>query len=100
MPSFRELLKQAKTEIREVDTAEAESRLADATFLDVREQDEWDRGHIDGIAFIPLGQLPRRWRELETDKRLICVCRSGSRSNYAAAIGKRLDERLAKETDA
>lgn len=67
-------------------TAFEQLRSGEALLVDVREQDEWDRGHIDGIAFIPLGQLPRRWRELETDKRLICVCRSGSRSNYAAAM--------------
>jgi rhodanese-related sulfurtransferase len=58
----------------------------EVNFLDVREQSEWDLGHVDGISFIPLGQLPWRWRELDPDKSWICVCLSGSRSNYAAAL--------------
>jgi rhodanese-related sulfurtransferase len=58
----------------------------EALLVDVREQDEWDRGHIEGIAFIPLSQLHLRWRELDSDKHWICVCRSGNRSNYAAAM--------------
>jgi rhodanese-related sulfurtransferase len=53
--------------------------------VDVREQHEWDLGHVDGVELIPLGQLPWRWRELDPDKQWICVCRSGVRSNYAAA---------------
>ena len=57
----------------------------DVSLLDVRERDEWDLGHVDGIDFIPLGQLPWRWRELDPDKKWICICRSGIRSNYAAA---------------
>ena len=54
--------------------------------VDVREQHEWDLGHIDGVKLIPMGQLPWRWREIDPGKRLICVCRSGNRSNYAAAM--------------
>jgi rhodanese-related sulfurtransferase len=67
-------------------TAHEQMQSGEALLVDVREQDEWDRGHIEGIAFIPLGQLPWRWRELDPEKRWICVCRSGSRSNYAAAM--------------
>ena len=58
----------------------------EVALLDVREQSEWDLGHVDGVEFIPLGQLPWRWRELDPDKKWICVCRSGNRSNYAAAV--------------
>ncbi|MEO8288362.1 MAG: rhodanese-like domain-containing protein [Chloroflexota bacterium] len=58
----------------------------DVTLIDVREQSEWDLGHIDGILFVPLGQLQWRWRELDKDKKWICVCRRGNRSNYAAAL--------------
>jgi rhodanese-related sulfurtransferase len=54
--------------------------------VDVREEDEWNLGHIEGIKWIPLGELPRRWSELDPDKKLVCVCRSGNRSNYAAAM--------------
>ena len=54
--------------------------------VDVREQHEWDLGHIDGVKFIPMGELPWRWREFDPQRKLICVCRSGNRSNYAAAM--------------
>lgn len=57
-----------------------------AELVDVREQHEWDLGHIEGIKFIPLSQLPWRWRELDPERTLICVCRSGNRSNYAASM--------------
>jgi rhodanese-related sulfurtransferase len=58
----------------------------EAQLVDVRETSEWNLGHIDGIEWIPMGQLPMRWRELDPDKKWICVCRSGSRSNYAALL--------------
>ena|SRR5688500_18006230 len=54
--------------------------------VDVREQQEWDLGHIEGVRLIPMGQLPWRWREFDPGRKLICVCRSGNRSNYAAAL--------------
>ena len=33
-----------------------------------------------------MGQLPWKWRQLDPDKKWVCVCRSGNRSNYAAAM--------------
>jgi rhodanese-related sulfurtransferase len=32
----------------------------EVSLVDVREPDEWELGHIDGIAWIPLGHLPYR----------------------------------------
>ena len=52
--------------------------------LDVREQDEWDAGHIDGSQHIPLGQLGARLDEIPRDRAVVAVCRSGSRSDRAA----------------
>jgi rhodanese-related sulfurtransferase len=52
--------------------------------LDVREQDEWDAGHIEGSQHIPLGELGERLGELPTDGVLVAVCRTGSRSDRAA----------------
>jgi rhodanese-related sulfurtransferase len=67
-------------------TAYEQWQQRDVALLDVRERSEWDLGHIEGIEFIPLGQLPWRWRELNPSKKWICVCLSGARSNYAAAL--------------
>jgi rhodanese-related sulfurtransferase len=52
--------------------------------LDVREDDEWEAGHIDGAQHIPLGQLGDRLAELPAGRPIVAVCRSGSRS--AAAV--------------
>jgi len=54
--------------------------------LDVREPSEWALGHIEGAALIPMSQLGRRWRELDASVKWVCVCRSGSRSEYASAL--------------
>ena len=38
-------------------------RRSDLHLLDVREQDEWDAGHIEGAQHIPLGELAARLGE-------------------------------------
>ena len=55
----------------------------DAFLLDVREDDEWAAGHIDGALHIPLMDLPDRLTEVPTDVPLTVVCRVGSRSAQA-----------------
>lgn len=54
--------------------------------LDVREQDEYDAGHIPGAILIPYTQIKDSAEEALTDKdQLILVyCRSGRRSKIAA----------------
>src|ERR1700741_1767336 len=51
--------------------------------LDVREDDEWQAGHIEGAQHIPLGELGDRLGELPKEQRIVAVCRSGSRSGAA-----------------
>lgn len=51
-----------------------------AYMLDVREQDEWNAGHINGAVLVPLGSLPSRLNEVPRDKEIVVVCRSGNRS--------------------
>jgi rhodanese-related sulfurtransferase len=55
-----------------------------ALALDVREPEEWAAGHMNGSVWIPLGELQARAGELPRDRPLVVVCRSGSRSRYAA----------------
>jgi rhodanese-related sulfurtransferase len=64
--------------------AGAALRDEDALAVDVREPAEWDAGHIEGSLWIPLGELQARAAELPRDRPLVVVCRSGSRSAYAA----------------
>jgi rhodanese-related sulfurtransferase len=55
-----------------------------AIAVDVREAEEWLAGHMDGSVWIPLGELAARAGELPRDRPLLIVCRTGSRSAYAA----------------
>jgi rhodanese-related sulfurtransferase len=57
--------------------------------LDVREHSEWNEGHIPGSIHIPLGELAARASELDRDRPLVAVCRSGNRSQHAAVALQR-----------
>jgi len=52
--------------------------------LDVREPVEYAFGHIANAKNIPLGELDDRINEVESDKELFIICRTGSRSDLAA----------------
>ncbi|GAA4707523.1 rhodanese-like domain-containing protein [Brevibacillus fulvus] len=51
--------------------------------LDVREQEEWESGHIPNAKHIPLNELPERLQELDRQTETVVVCRSGGRSSKA-----------------
>lgn len=87
MPSFRDLLSEAKSQIREVTTAEAEElRSAGWTVLDVREPDEFEQGSIPGAVFIPRGHLEAQVEGRIPDKAapVLIHCAGGVRSAFAA----------------
>lgn len=48
--------------------------------LDVREYEEWQRGHVAGSQHIPMGEVPARIAEIDTDATLFVVCHAGGRS--------------------
>ena len=52
--------------------------------LDVREDDEWRAGHIEGATHIPLRDLPSRVADVPEGQTLV-VCKVGGRSSRAAA---------------
>lgn len=54
--------------------------------LDVREQNEFDQGHIPGAVLMPLGRLANSLQHLKRDCEIIVYCRSGGRSSNAAEI--------------
>ena len=52
--------------------------------LDVREDDEWAAGHAPDAVHIPVGTLSERAAEIPQDREVYVICRSGTRSAYAA----------------
>lgn len=68
-----------------VPTLQVRDVPADAVILDVREQDEWDAGHVENALHIPMGEIPVRLDEVPDDDRLVVVCRSGGRSARVVA---------------
>jgi len=87
MASFRDLLNEAKSEIREVTTAEAEALIdGGATLLDVREADEFEQGAVPGSVFLPRGHLESQVEGKVVDKSapLVVMCAGGVRSAFAA----------------
>src|SRR3954465_16047643 len=52
--------------------------------LDVREEDEWQRGHAPGAQHIPMGQIPSRINEIAAGAKLFVVCHLGGRSQRVA----------------
>ncbi|HMS11621.1 MAG: molybdopterin-synthase adenylyltransferase MoeB [Microthrixaceae bacterium] len=87
MANFRELLNTAKSQIREVTTAEAEQLRAQGwTLLDVREADEFEQGAVPGSVFIPRGHLEGQVENRIPDKstRVVVMCAGGVRSAFAA----------------
>lgn len=52
--------------------------------LDVREDYEFEAGHVPGAHHIPLAELPLRYTELDPDEDVYVICRTGGRSVQAA----------------
>ena len=63
---------------------EAKALLGQALFLDVREPDEWDSGHVEGSIHIPIREITERVDELDTSMQIVVVCQVGQRSELVA----------------
>ncbi|MGE8001036.1 MBL fold metallo-hydrolase [Lysinibacillus sp. NPDC093190] len=56
--------------------------------LDVRNQTEYDAGHIENAQHIMVGTLARRLDELQTNKKIVVQCQGGARSAIAVSVLK------------
>jgi len=54
--------------------------------IDVREDYEFDAGHLEGALHIPLGELPERLGEIAPESAPVFICRSGARSLAACRM--------------
>jgi len=87
MAGFRDLLAQAKSQITEIDTNEAASRIATGgvIVLDVREPDEYEQGALPDALHIPRGHLEAQIeaRIVEKTAPVLVYCAGGVRSAFA-----------------
>jgi len=86
-PSGAEVIRQIKQQIQEVDPAEVSEHLGNGIVLiDVRDELEWDRGHLPGAKHVPRGYLESRIEAAAPDRdaNVVLYCASGQRSALAA----------------
>ena len=67
-----------------VTPGELAARRHEVQIVDVRWPDEWAAGRIEGALHVPADELDDRVDELDRDRPVVTVCRSGSRSASAA----------------
>src|SRR3954453_15407939 len=94
MASGAELLRQIKESVKDVDPRDVHDIVNngyDAFVIDVREQEEFDQGHVPGAVHVPRSYLETRIENAVRDKdaRVILYCQSGNRSAFAADTLKR-----------
>ena len=85
--TFRDLLREARAEIREVDTSQAaEAAARGAVLVDVRETSEWEQGHIPGAHHVPRSYVEQDIESVAPDRAtpLVLYCAGGIRSLFAA----------------
>ena len=86
---FDALCDDAKSRIREISVADTKAKLAAGEafiFIDVREDNEWDKGHAQGAIHLGRGIIERDIRSTVPDKNveIVLYCGGGYRSALAA----------------
>ena len=75
-----------------IDQVKSSVTAGKAVIVDVREQAEWDNGHLKSASLVPLSLLSKDGAEipgtLPKDKPIYIHCRSGGRALKAAEILK------------
>jgi phage shock protein E len=90
---FERLATDAKSRVREVSPREALAMQADgAVLIDVRESEEFDKGHAEGAVHLSRGVLELRIEATVPDDStpILCYCGGGSRSALAAESLKKM----------
>src|SRR5581483_6569140 len=85
MTTYRELLARTKGEIAEIDARDAQA-IDGAVWVDIRETDEWQEGHLPGAIHVPRGNLESRIETAVPDKTrpVVLYCAAGNRSAFGA----------------
>ena len=85
MTTYRELLQRTKAEISELD-ARGAAALDGAIWIDIREADEWQEGHLPGAVHVPRGFLESRIESVAPDRDapVVLYCAAANLSAFAA----------------
>jgi len=86
-PRFKQITDEAKSRIREISPADAAKRQAEgALLIDVRESEEFAKGHAKDAIPLSKGVLELKIEEVAPDvtTQIMCYCGGGSRSALAA----------------
>ena len=85
---YQQLVTDAKKNVTEISPQDAAAKLnsGEAIFVDVRDKDEWDEGHIPGATHLSRGTIELDIEEKVPDPNamIICHCGGGGRSALAA----------------
>jgi hydroxyacylglutathione hydrolase len=57
--------------------------------LDVRNEQEWNAGHIEGAHHIELTKFPKVLNQIQTQKPIAVICHSGNRASIIASLLER-----------
>ena len=73
--------------IKEITAQEFIENYNDNNFevIDIRERDEFDLVHISESKLIPMKEVMSRLDEIDFSKKVIIVCRTGSRSRFVCS---------------
>ena len=87
--TFKQLMDEARNEIKEISVQEADELLkknGKYLLLDVREKDEYREGHLEGALSLPRGFLEIKIESAVSDKStpILAYCAGGVRSLLAA----------------
>lgn len=91
--SPHDLVVEAKSQIKEVSTADAQGLLGRRAVLDVREPDEYAAGHMPGAINIPRGILEFKIGMVlpaATSAAILIYCRTSGRAALSAVQLQRL----------
>ncbi len=85
--TYPELLREARTEVREVTPAEADAlrQRGGIALIDVREDSEWDQGYIPGATHVSRSYLEQQIEAAvpDHDTPVVLYCAGGVRSLFA-----------------
>ncbi len=89
-----DLVVEAKSQIKEVSTAEAQALMTKRTIIDVREYDEYAAGHLPGAINIPRGVLEFKIGTVgecaDKGKPYLIYCRTSGRAALSTVQLKRI----------